>query len=72
MLQRNLLYTAVTRAKKKMILLGERTAVDIAVSNTDAFKRDTFLEDLFQNARKKGKFKTIAPFRDKQPRGHVA
>ena len=36
-----------------MILLGERTAVDIAVSNTDAFKRDTFLEDLFQNARKK-------------------
>ena len=34
MLQRNLLYTAMTRAKKLLILIGSRRAVEIAVHNT--------------------------------------
>ena len=33
MLQRNLLYTAMTRARKLLILLGERKAVRMAVEN---------------------------------------
>lgn len=33
MLQRNLLYTAITRAKKVAILVGNRKALAIAVSN---------------------------------------
>ncbi|MEI2420145.1 ATP-binding domain-containing protein, partial [Arthrospira platensis SPKY2] len=33
MLQRNLLYTAVTRAKKIVILVGSRKAISIAVRN---------------------------------------
>lgn len=66
MLQRNLLYTAVTRAKKKMIVLGEREAIEIAVSQTDAFKRDTLLEDLFQVDRKNKVAETISPFKDKE------
>ncbi len=31
MLQRNLLYTAVTRAKKMVVLVGSRRAVNMAV-----------------------------------------
>lgn len=34
MLQRNLIYTAITRAKSKLILLGEKSAFDFAVKNT--------------------------------------
>ena len=34
MLQRNLVYTAITRAKSKLILLGEKSAFDYAVKNT--------------------------------------
>ncbi len=35
MLQRNLLYTAVTRAKKLVVLVGTRKAIAIAVRNDD-------------------------------------
>ena len=34
MLQRNLIYTGMTRAKKLLILIGSQKAVEIAVSNT--------------------------------------
>lgn len=43
MLQRNLLYTAVTRAKKTVILIGDPDAVNIAIRNVDARKRNTQL-----------------------------
>ena len=43
MLQRNLLYTAVTRAKKTVILIGDPDAVNIAIRNVDAHKRNTQL-----------------------------
>ena len=43
MLKRNLLYTAVTRAKSKVVLVGQRQAVYMAVSKTETDKRNTQL-----------------------------
>ena len=43
MLQRNLLYTGVTRAKKGLIMVGERKAVYIAVMNNKIVERNTRL-----------------------------
>lgn len=43
MLQRNLLYTAVTRARKRVWLLGEETAIQISVKNNKIIHRNTFL-----------------------------
>ena len=43
MLKRNLLYTAVTRAKSKVILVGQRQAVFMAVNKTETDKRNTQL-----------------------------
>jgi exodeoxyribonuclease V alpha subunit len=45
MLQRSLLYTAVTRGKKLVVLVGSRRAVSIAVANADARKRYTWLAE---------------------------
>lgn len=44
MLQRNLLYTAVSRAKSKLILVGSRRAIMQAVQNTKASKRNSALD----------------------------
>lgn len=43
MLQRNLLYTAVTRAKKGLFIVGERKAIYIAVMNNKIEIRNTRL-----------------------------
>lgn len=43
LLQRNLLYTAVTRAKSLVVLLGDRRAVAIAVKNNHVAERYTGL-----------------------------
>ena len=43
MLQRNLLYTAVTRAKKIFVLFGQKNAVAKAVKNLKVVKRNTRL-----------------------------
>ena len=48
MLQRNLIYTAITRAKSKLILLGEKAAFDYAVKNTGT-ARKTYLRERFEN-----------------------
>ncbi len=45
MLQRNLLYTAVTRAKKLVVLVGQRRALATAVRQQDTRKRNTRLAD---------------------------
>lgn len=45
MLQRNLLYTAVTRAKKGVIIVGDRTALFTAVSNDRTRRRYTLLTE---------------------------
>jgi exodeoxyribonuclease V alpha subunit len=44
MLQRNLLYTAVTRARKLCVLTGSRRAIQIAVNNHKVTQRFTALE----------------------------
>lgn len=43
MLNRNLLYTAVTRAKKKVILVGDKAALFMAIHCNDITKRNTML-----------------------------
>ena len=43
MLQRNLVYTGVTRAKKVLVLVGTKKALALAVRNTAVRKRNTLL-----------------------------
>ena len=43
LLQRHLLYTAVTRGRRLVVLLGSRRALDIAVHTKDAGRRQTLL-----------------------------
>jgi exodeoxyribonuclease V alpha subunit len=43
MLQRNLLYTAVTRAKKILVLVGSKRAIAMAVNNDKIVRRNTLL-----------------------------
>ena len=49
MLQRNLLYTCVTRAKKIMIIVGTKKAVFLAVKNDKITKRNTRLGEFLKN-----------------------
>ncbi|WP_295344633.1 ATP-dependent RecD-like DNA helicase [uncultured Streptococcus sp.] len=44
MLQRNLIYTAITRAKSKLILLGEKAAFDYAAKNTGTARKTYLIE----------------------------
>ena len=48
MLQRNLIYTAITRSKSKLILLGEYSAFDYATKNTGT-ARKTYLVERFKD-----------------------
>ena len=45
MLRRNLLYTAISRAKSKVVLIGQRQAVFTAIHKNDVDKRNTVLAD---------------------------
>lgn len=45
MLQRNLLYTAVTRAKEKCIIVGDRKAIETIVANWRLRPRYTRLKE---------------------------
>jgi exodeoxyribonuclease V alpha subunit len=45
MLQRSLLYTAVTRGKKLVVIVGSKRAVALAVRNADARRRYTWLAE---------------------------
>ena len=44
LLTRNLLYTAITRAKKLLIIIGSQDVVNFMIKNTDAKVRNTGLE----------------------------
>jgi len=48
MLQRNLIYTAVTRARKLVVLVGDRKAVGMAVRNNRIVLRNTRLKERLQ------------------------
>ncbi len=43
MLQRSLLYTAVTRGKRLTVVVGTRRALEMAIRNVDASRRNTWL-----------------------------
>ena len=50
MLQRNLLYTAVTRGKRLVVLVGQKKAVAIAVKNVSGRRRWSKLKELLEEA----------------------
>ena len=60
MLKRNLLYTAVTRGRKKVFLVGDARAYSIAVRTLDSTIRRTTLSERLKHA-----FKTSTPSRGK-------
>jgi len=43
MLQRNLLYTGITRARKAVIIVGTKRAISIAINNDQVAHRNTGL-----------------------------
>jgi len=45
MLQRNLLYTGITRAKKLVVIIGSRRALNHAVKNDRTTRRFTRLRE---------------------------
>lgn len=45
MLKRNLIYTAITRAKKKVIIIGEKRALMAGIHKNDSAKRNTLLSE---------------------------
>jgi exodeoxyribonuclease V alpha subunit len=45
MLQRNLLYTGVTRGKRLVVLVGQKKAVAIAVKNVSGRRRWSMLDE---------------------------
>ena len=45
MLQRNLIYTGITRAKKGLILVGTKKALGVAVRTMTVSKRNTKLKE---------------------------
>lgn len=51
MLQRNLLYTGVTRAKKILVLIGEKKAVYYAIKNEKTTERNTKLAERLREGR---------------------
>ena len=50
MLQRNLLYTAVTRARRTVVLIGTKKALAIAVRNASMLQRRTMLAPRLREA----------------------
>lgn len=50
MLKRNLIYTAFTRAKQNIIIVGQKSAVNRAITTEDAIRRKTGLERRIQEA----------------------
>ena len=64
MLQRNLLYTGVTRAKRILVLIGQKRAVRLAVMNNAAVARNTRLAERLQVLREKNR-------QAKGTRGHI-
>src|SRR5665648_352894 len=49
LLQRNLLYTGITRAKEMVILVGTKKALWIAIKNNKTFHRNTSLNERLKN-----------------------
>ena len=54
LLQRNLLYTAITRGRKLVVLVGARKAIAIAVNRVDSRRRMTLLKERLTSAHARG------------------
>jgi len=52
LLTRNLLYTGMTRAKKLLIVIGNKQVIDFMVQNVDSKRRNTGLKFKLQNESK--------------------
>src|SRR5882757_9556452 len=52
MLQKNLLYTAITRGKKLVVLVGAKKALAMAVRRGDTRQRQTALKKRLQDAKR--------------------
>ena len=50
MLQRNLIYTGITRAKKILVMVGTRKALSCAVRNVTVTRRNTLLKERLQQS----------------------
>jgi exodeoxyribonuclease V alpha subunit len=50
MLSRNLLYTAITRAKECAVLIGSRQSLDIALKRNEAEEHLSLMDQLIQDA----------------------
>jgi exodeoxyribonuclease V alpha subunit len=50
MLQRNLLYTAITRGKRLVVVVGEKRALEIAVRNREGLRRHSGLAHRLRKA----------------------
>ena len=44
LLTRNLLYTGITRARKLLIIIGNKKLIDFMIQNVDSKKRNTGLK----------------------------
>jgi exodeoxyribonuclease V alpha subunit len=49
LLQRNVLYTAITRGRRLVIIVGDQKAVGMAIANTSVAARNTRLADRLRN-----------------------
>ena len=49
MLKRNLLYTAITRSRKHVIIVGDSKALNICINNDQVEKRYTYLKEFMLN-----------------------
>ncbi|GFG41663.1 SF1B family DNA helicase RecD2 [Streptococcus canis] len=71
LLQRNLIYTAITRSKSKLIMLGELAAFDYAIHN-EGVKRQTYLVERFQEREPEEKTQTNQTQADlEKPANHL-
>ncbi|MDR5617862.1 ATP-binding domain-containing protein [Arsenophonus sp.] len=43
MLERNLIYTGVTRGKKMVVVIGQKKALSLAINKQNSIKRKTWL-----------------------------
>ena len=48
LLQRNLIYTGITRAKKLLVLIGDKKALNYAIRNVTVDQRKSMLKERLQ------------------------
>ena len=49
MLQRNLLYTGITRARERVVIVGTKKALGICIQNTQVMRRNSYLAERLQD-----------------------